>query len=118
MLEQSLSALDYRGLLTIGSGFSFHNMKALFAADTLQSREQKEAFEQWLIDTCTAKELDEVDRTRRLLNWEDAPAARYCHPREEHLLPLHVCYGVTQRACSEFFSLNIMNRRASVYLWQ
>ncbi|TAF81683.1 MAG: dioxygenase, partial [Curvibacter sp.] len=28
-----------------------------------------------------------------LVNWESAPAARICHPREEHLLPLMVAVG-------------------------
>jgi aromatic ring-opening dioxygenase catalytic subunit (LigB family) len=28
-----------------------------------------------------------------LVQWERAPAARASHPREEHLLPLHVCAG-------------------------
>ena len=29
----------------------------------------------------------------RLVGWADAPAARACHPREEHLLPLMVVAG-------------------------
>ena len=32
-------------------------------------------------------------RETRLLAWAQAPAARDCHPREEHLLPLMVCAG-------------------------
>ena len=31
-------------------------------------------------------------RDHELIRWKQAPAARYCLPREEHLLPLHVCY--------------------------
>lgn len=117
-IGQALAALSHDSLLTIGSGFSFHNIKAFFSEDTSQSREQNHAFEHWLIQTCSNRSLDEVDRTRRLVNWGDAPGARYCHPREEHLLPLHVCYGVAERACSAFYSLSIMHKRASVYLWQ
>jgi 4,5-DOPA dioxygenase extradiol len=51
-----------------------------------------------------------------LLYWENAPHARYCHPREEHLLPLHVCYGMTKRAAA-VLELNILNKKASFYLW-
>ena len=28
-----------------------------------------------------------------MINWTGAPYALVCHPREEHLLPLHVCLG-------------------------
>jgi hypothetical protein len=34
-----------------------------------------------------------VCRLKALHAWEKAPAARACHPREEHLLPLLVCAG-------------------------
>ncbi|MFN2143956.1 MAG: hypothetical protein ACK2T7_01325, partial [Anaerolineales bacterium] len=45
-------------------------------------------------------------------------AARYCHPREEHLLPLHVCYGLAQSACTQYFTLDIMYKKSSMYLWE
>jgi aromatic ring-opening dioxygenase catalytic subunit (LigB family) len=32
-------------------------------------------------------------RAEALTAWKQAPAARECHPREEHLLPLLVCAG-------------------------
>lgn len=32
-------------------------------------------------------------RNADLANWSQAPAARYAHPREEHLLPLMVAAG-------------------------
>lgn len=76
-----------------------------------------ESFEDWLIETCTALYDREKDRANRLIQWEGAPSARYCHPREEHLLPLHICYGITQTACSSHFELRILNRKSSMYLW-
>jgi hypothetical protein len=63
------------------------------------------------------REIDEAEPTRRLVGWSKAPAARYCHPREEHLLPLHVCYGATRRACSTIRSLTIMGKTASLVIW-
>ena len=33
------------------------------------------------------------EREARLTAWDKAPAARACHPREEHLLPLMVVAG-------------------------
>jgi aromatic ring-opening dioxygenase catalytic subunit (LigB family) len=116
-IGEALSELEYENLLVIGSGFSFHNMQAFFAVSTTETRSMNESFEQWLIETCSDPKLDESERTSRLLNWQNAPYAGYCHPREEHLLPLHVCYGVAKRACSEFFELDILGKKASNYLW-
>jgi aromatic ring-opening dioxygenase catalytic subunit (LigB family) len=116
-LGKALAGIKYDDLLVIGSGFSFHNMRAFFTADTSDTKAKNNAFEQWLIDTCSNTGIDEEERTQRLENWEQAPFARYCHPREEHLLPLHVCYGIAQSACSEYFALRIIDKKSSVYLW-
>lgn len=116
-LGEAMSAMRRDGVLVIGSGFSFHNLKAFFSPDGSRPDEKNEAFERWLIDTCSRSDLDEVERGRRLLRWEDAPHARYCHPREEHLLPLHVCYGLEKRAAEAVEEMRIMNKKASVYLW-
>lgn len=113
----ALSSIDYDNLLIIGSGFSFHNMRAFFEKETTDSKTMNEQFEQWLIDTCSNPDIEEVERVNRLENWEHAPYARYCHPREEHLLPLHVCYGVAQSACTEYIELRIFNKKSSLYLW-
>ena len=76
-----------------------------------------QSFEQWLIDTCSNTELTEQEREHRLINWERARAARYCHPREEHLLPLHVCYGVVGTVAKKVFEFEIMGKMASAYSW-
>lgn len=117
-IGRALQGLDRENLLVIGSGFSFHNMRAFFAPETSESRNLNESFEQWLHETCTSQALSEEERAQRLLHWEQAPGARFCHPREEHLLPLHVCYGLAQSHCSEPFTLNILHKRASMYLWR
>ncbi len=116
-IGKALSGMESDGLLIIGSGFSFHNMKAFFAPETSDSKNMNETFEEWLIHTCSNTDLTEEERTQRLENWEQTPFARYCHPREEHLMPLHVCYGITQTACNEYYELSIMNKKSSVYLW-
>lgn len=112
-----LERLDYEDLLVIGSGFSFHNMKEFFAPETQESKAMNETFEAWLVETCSSPDIDERERSQRLIHWEKAPFARYCHPREEHLLPLHVCYGLAQTPCTEHFELQILNKKASMYLW-
>jgi aromatic ring-opening dioxygenase catalytic subunit (LigB family) len=116
-IGNALSGLEYENLLVIGSGFSFHNMNAFFAPRTAEMEMKNEAFMRWLNDTCSDQSLGENERTHRLVNWEKAPSARFCHPREEHLLPLHVCYGVSNRACNKHFDLEIIGKKASVYLW-
>ena len=116
-LGKAASDIDDEGVLVIGSGFSFHNLKAFFNDAASQPDDRNVAFERWLVDTCCARDLDEVERARRLTAWESAPHARYCHPREEHLLPLHVCYGMTNRAAEAVVELSILNKKASFYFW-
>jgi aromatic ring-opening dioxygenase catalytic subunit (LigB family) len=116
-MGEALAGLDRDNLLIIGSGFSFHNMRAFFAQDTDETRGWNEAFEQWLIETCSAPSLEYAERKKRLIGWESAPNARYCHPREEHLLPLHVCCGATGRASAAHYRLTIVGKRASAYRW-
>lgn len=114
---RALAGIARDGLLVVGSGFSFHNMKAFFTPDTDETRAMNAAFDQWLIATLSAADIDEADRAQRLEDWAQAPYARYCHPREEHLLPVHVCYGIAQTACSEYVELEILHKKSSMYLW-
>lgn len=117
-LGYALRDLGDKSLLLIGSGFSFHNMKAFFTPETDDSKAMNESFERWLLQTCSDQELTEQERSQRLIDWESAPFARYCHPREEHLLPLHVCYGFSGAACSTSYELQIINKKWSMYLWE
>jgi aromatic ring-opening dioxygenase catalytic subunit (LigB family) len=116
-LGAAMSEMRRDGILVIGSGFSFHNLKAFFSPDAALPDEKNDAFERWLIETCSSPELDEAERARRLVDWAAAPHARYCHPREEHLLPLHVCYGMSKRAAAAVVPMRILNKQASLYLW-
>lgn len=116
-IGRALRALSQQNVLVIGSGFSFHNLKAFFAAATTESRNLNHSFEAWLADACCNPDYSEAERASKLIHWADAPGARFCHPREEHLLPLHVCYGAAQSPCPEQFSLTILNRECSMYLW-
>jgi len=113
----ALQTLASRNVLVIGSGFSFHNMEAFFAPENDESTRLNAAFETWLQEVCTDSELPESERREQLIHWAEAPGARFCHPREEHLLPLHVCYGVAQAPCSERHALTILNKQSSMYLW-
>jgi aromatic ring-opening dioxygenase catalytic subunit (LigB family) len=92
-------------------------MNAFFSPASQQINMMNESFEDWLVETCSSLELDEAERRNRLVSWEKAPFARFCHPREEHLLPLHVCYGITGRQCTKYFRQIVLNKKSSMYLW-
>ncbi|MFC1664175.1 DODA-type extradiol aromatic ring-opening family dioxygenase [Pseudomonadota bacterium] len=116
-IGKALSALREENILVIGSGFSFHNLRAFRANAENLAHDKNDAFEYWLIDTCTSENISSDERNRRLADWEEAPHARYCQPREEHLLPLHVCCGMSNSAAKLVFEDKIMGAKASAFLW-
>ena len=117
-MGRMLSPLAERNILVVGSGMSFHNMQAFFTPETDEIRQQNHAFEDWLEQTCADPAVSAADRELRLTGWEQAPAARFNHPREEHLLPLHVCCGMAGcRAADRSWSLFVLGKRVSAYLW-
>jgi len=85
-IGQALMPLRDEGIFIIGSGMTFHNLRAF----SPQAAPVAEAFDQWLRESAT---MEEEDRNERLIRWSSAPAARMAHPREEHLLPLMVIAG-------------------------
>ena len=116
-IGRSLADLRNEKILVIGSGFSFHNLRSFFSHSAGEPDMKNEAFQQWLIDTCTNEELSENDRKTRLIAWNQAPSARFCHPREEHLLPLHVCYGMTNSAAELVFEGKVIGKKVCAFLW-
>jgi aromatic ring-opening dioxygenase catalytic subunit (LigB family) len=117
-LGAALTDLIADDVLILGSGFSFHNMSAFFSPVTEEVRSLNVSFDRWLIDTCRSSRLTEGERASRLKNWENAPAARFCHPREEHLLPLHVCCGIAKSPASRTLHFEVMGIKASAIIWQ
>lgn len=88
---QALAPLRDEGVLIIGSGLTYHNMRG-FGRD--ESTVPATRFERYL-DTVIGQESP-ATRNRMLVDWEAAPAARLAHPREDHLLPLMVVAGAAQ----------------------
>nr|WP_321466677.1 class III extradiol ring-cleavage dioxygenase [uncultured Desulfobulbus sp.] len=116
-LGKALSPLKDEPLLIIGSGFSFHNMRAFFSGSEDGRDSQAETFNRWLIETCSLETLSNEEREHRLEQWQEAPHARYCHPREEHLLPLHVCYGMAGTRAKVVFNDQVIGKQACGLLW-
>jgi aromatic ring-opening dioxygenase catalytic subunit (LigB family) len=115
-LGKALRELMSENILVVGSGFSFHNMRAFSWQATDEPDPANDAFQDWLIETCTGQ-LTEAEREQRLVEWEQAPSARYCHPREEHLLPLHACQGMAGKPAELVFDDRILGKRAVAFLW-
>ena len=115
-MGKALSPLLEKNILVIGSGFSFHNMQA-FKWDNSRERDSlNDSFQDWIVETCSGK-LPEEDMLERLCNWEKAPGARYAHPREEHLLPLHVCAAMAGTSSAVVFDDYILGKRAVALKW-
>lgn len=105
-------------VLILGSGLSFHNMNAFGPANPASGVDhENEAFDAWLESVCTDTSIDEDERRTRLSRWRDAPSARYNHPREEHLLPLHVCYGAGGGPATRTFEGRVLEKKVAAYLW-
>ena len=117
-LGKSLAELKQEGLLIIGSGFSFHNLNAFFLPQDRRTETMNRSFEKWLVETCSDNEISNTEREARLKDWESAPHARFCHPREEHLLPLHVCCGAADGPAFRSFQFEVLKKQASSYLWK
>ncbi|HJT39139.1 MAG TPA: class III extradiol ring-cleavage dioxygenase [Sphingobium sp.] len=84
---RALAPLRDEGVLIIGSGMSFHNLRIRGPQATAPSLLWDEA----LADAAT--DPDPTRRAQRVSDWEQLPEARFAHPREEHLLPLMVALG-------------------------
>lgn len=115
-LGKALQGLLDENILVIGSGFSFHNMGAFSWGSSGESDPDNDAFQDWLIESCTGS-LTQPEREARLIAWEQAPYARYCHPREEHLMPLHVCLGMAYKPAELIFDDLILGKRSVAFLW-
>ncbi len=97
-MGRALAPLRKHGILIVGSGMSYHNMRGFGAAMRSESgrrqvADDSKAFDDWMVESALS---DPSARTRRLAEWAAAPAARACHPREEHLLPLMVAAGAAE----------------------
>lgn len=109
---RALAPLRDEGVLIVGSGMSFHNMRGYgdprFAPIS-------DRFNRWLVDTV---ESPATERDRALSGWDQAPDARLCHPprAEEHLLPLMVAAGAAGADAGRcVFSDRVMQTTVSAF---
>lgn len=85
---QAIAPLRDEGILIVGSGLTYHNMRGFGRAE---SKPVSYEFEAYLNDAVS--QPDPARRNAMLIAWQTAPSARLAHPREDHLLPLMVAAG-------------------------
>jgi len=109
---RALQSLRDEDVLIIGSGMSFHNMRAY---GNPQYGPVSDKFDAWLTH---AVQASPDERYQLLSNWEQAPYARDCHPyqAEEHLLPLMTVAGAAGNdAGRKVFSDRVLETTLSAY---
>ena len=107
----ALQPLRQQGVLIVGSGMSYHNMRGFRAGGVIPASDR---FDAWLAEAVC--EPDPRVRNEKLAQWTLAPAAREAHPREEHLLPLIVAAGAAgDDPGSRIFTDRVMGATVSAY---
>lgn len=98
-LGAALAPLRDEGVLIVGSGLSFHNMRLMGSPRVSHVSAE---FSQWLARTVSDPALSNAQRLEALAAWESAPSAREAHPHRaaEHLMPAFVVAGAGLRSQS------------------
>lgn len=86
-LGAALAPLRDEGVLIVGSGLTYHNLRRFQDGDGRAAA----AFDAWLTEAVT--EPDPARRDAALARWETAPFAHEAHPQPDHLIPLMVAAG-------------------------
>lgn len=109
---RALAPLCDEGVLIIGSGMSFHNMRCY---GDPRSTAPSQAFDQWLTQ---AVEQPGDERAASLNIWATAPSGRYAHPAAEHLLPLMVAAGASEAAGERIYGELVMETAISAFCFE
>jgi len=106
---RALAPLRAEGVLVVGSGMSFHNLRAM--GDPRVAGPSAE-FDGWLTE---ASQAGPDERADLLGHWAEAPFARLCHPREEHLLPLMVAAGASAEPGTHDYADQVLGGAVSAF---
>lgn len=86
-MGRALAPLRDEGVLIVGSGMSFHNLRVRGPQATANADIWDAALTEAVTDP------DPAARAGQVAAWDMLPHAHFAHPREEHLLPLMVALG-------------------------
>jgi len=89
-IGKAIEPLRSEGVLIVGSGMSYHNMRGFMSGSSSAANDSK-LFDDWL--TNTVENIDPKNCNKALVDWLKAPGAKNSHPRSEHLVPLFVASG-------------------------
>lgn len=130
---EALAPLRDEGVLLLGSGSSFHNMRAFMnsrkhaangdaagaSAEAKSAADKSAEFDTALSGALTDPAHTPEQRRKALMEWASLPEARFAQPREEHLLPLHVVAGAAACGCATAdFSGELMGVRVSAFKFE
>ncbi|GAB0118451.1 DODA-type extradiol aromatic ring-opening family dioxygenase [Acidisoma sp. 7E03] len=109
-IGRALAPLREEGVLILATGMSYHNLRGFFTTDP-RAGLASAAFDAWL---AKAVVQEPAAREAALIDWEKAPAARECHPQEEHLIPLMVAAGAAgQDTATHAYADVVLGKRLS-----
>src|SRR6516164_2176854 len=94
-LGRALAPVRQQGILIIGSGSSYDNLRGMMSVRLNSTEKHSAKFDAWLSETLV--HCSPTERSARLLEWHRAPFARAVHPQEDHFVPLHVAVGTAER---------------------
>lgn len=106
---RALAALRSEGILIVGSGMSFHNMRGY---GDLRSTAPSQAFDRWLTE---AVGFPGPRRAEALASWATSPGGRFAHPQEEHLLPLMVAAGASDASGERIYNELVLETAISAF---
>lgn len=107
---KALAPLREKNVLIVGSGMSYHNLRALFARSEAPGSAE---FDDWLTGALAA---EPEARDAALKEWEQAPAARIAHPEEDHLVPVFAVAGAAGADRGvQVLKDHVMGARVSAY---
>lgn len=106
---RALASLRDEGVLIVGSGMSFHDLKAFGDKRATAASQQ---FDAWLTETLTKPGRTRIERLKQ---WTDAPSARAAHPRPEHLIPLMVAAGAAGEPGEKIYGETVLETAISGY---
>ena len=108
---RALAPLRDMGVLIIGSGMSFHDLKGFGKAGSTAA---SQAFDKWLTSAVTQP----IDlRAQQLISWVAAPGAAASHPTAEHLIPLMVVAGTSNEPGQRIYEELVLQTAVSGFIF-